>query len=489
MKAKYSYLLSLLLAVMGCEDQLNLAPKNNLTSATYYKTADDAKAALSAAYGQLGLVYRDETIVTPNVVGADDGIPFLTGNANRVAFWNYAIIPANTFVFNIWSQSYIAIQRSNIVIERLPAIPMDETLKARYVAEAKFLRALHYFNLVRFFGEVPLVLNETTTLRNIAVPRNKVDDVYTQIETDLKEIESVLPKNYAGANADIGRVTQGAAKGLLAKVYLTRAGANTGSPFWAQAATKAKEVMDLGGYSLWPNYADVFALANKGGRESIFEVQYITNILGTNFSTGFAPRGAPIVPNNGSGILRVSGSLFDSYLAADRRRNVTFLTSYVSNNTTVNLSTTDSNPANAISFWKLADPTSTVAGNAGKSFPYMRYSEILLIYAEALNEANSAPTAEAYSAVNEVRRRAGLPDLVGLTQSQFREAIYLERRLELCFEGHRWFDLVRTGKLIEAVKAENSFNRNANIQAFNVLLPIPQQERDSNPNLSQNTGY
>jgi starch-binding outer membrane protein, SusD/RagB family len=489
MKAKYIYLLLLLIA-SGCEDQLDLAPENNLTTATAYKTAADAKSAIDAAYSQLGTIYRDENIVTPNIVATDDGIPFLTGNANRVALWNYSIIPANTFVFNIWSFAYIAIQRSNIVIARLPSISMDESLKARYIAEAKFLRALHYFNLVRFFGGVPLVLNETTSVENLEVPRNTVDEVYAQIELDLTEIESVLPKTYSGA--DIGRATQGAAKGLLAKVYLTRAGNTPASPFWEKAAAKAREVIDLGAnYGLWDNYADVFSLANKGGKESIFEVVYITNILGTNFSTGYAPRGAPIVPNNGSGILRVSTQLFNSYLITDKRLPVTFLTSYVNPTTgvTVNLSTTDTNPANATSYWKLADPTSTIAGNAGKSFPYMRYSEILLIYAEALNEANSGPAPEAYNAINEVRSRAGLPDLAGLTQSQFRDSVYLERRLELCFEGHRWFDLVRTGKLVEAVKAENSFNRNANIQEINVLLPIPQQERDSNPNLSQNTGY
>ena len=277
MKLKYILLSILAVVSMACEDQLNLTPVNSLTNTTYYKTADDAKAALSGAYSQLGTIYRDEIIVTPNVICADDGIPFLTGNADRRVLWSYAILPTNTFVGNIWSSAYVGIQRSNIVISRVPEIDMDEPLKNRYVAEAKFLRALHYFNLVRFFGGVPLVTTETTSIVGLNVARATADEIYAQIETDLVDAESILPKGYTGT--DMGRATQGAAKGLLAKVYLTRAGVSAGSPYWEKAASKAKEVMDLGaGYGLWANYSDVFSLANRVGKESIFEILSIVSI-------------------------------------------------------------------------------------------------------------------------------------------------------------------------------------------------------------------
>jgi hypothetical protein len=489
MKLKYILSIIAIGLMTACQPELELAPLGSPASSTYYKTATDAEAAVVGAYNSLRNIYRDEIIVTPSVCAADDGIPFLTGNADRVAMWRYGITPINTFVGNIWSNTYAAIQRSNIILARIPAIQMDETLKKQYLGEAKFLRALHYLNLVRFFGGVPLITDETTSLEGVEVPQAKIDDVFALIESDLKDAEISLPKSYTAGN--IGKATQGAAKALLAKLYLTRAGGSSNAPYWTQAATKAKEVIDAGTYDLWASYADVFELKNRGGKESIFEVLYVTDLAGTNFSTGYAPRGAPIVPNNGSGIFRVSKSLFDGYSPEDKRRDVTFLTSFTNptNNQKIDLSTIISDPARAVSFWKLADLTSKVAGNAGKSFPYMRFSEILLIYAEALNEVNGSPNQEAYAAINRVRIRAGLLPLSGLSKSQFKDAILQERRLEFCFEGQRWFDLVRTGRLVDAVKAENSFERNATIQTFHTLFPIPQREIDANKALIQNKGY
>ncbi|WP_138995042.1 RagB/SusD family nutrient uptake outer membrane protein [Larkinella sp. C7] len=473
----------------ACSTDLDLNPLGSQSVGTYYKTASDAEAAVLSMYGQLRGMYRDEIVVTPNVIAADDGIPFLTGNADRVAMWRYGLISTNTFVGNIWSNAYTGVQRSNLVISRVPAIPMEEATRKSYVGEAKFLRAMHYFTLVRFFGDVPLVTTETTSLENVNAARSSVDEVYKLIESDLKEAETVLPKSYTGNN--IGRATSGAAKGLLAKVYLTWAGANASSPYWAQAAAKAKEVIDSGIYDLWANYADVFDLKNRGGKESLFEVMYITDLAGNNFTTGYAPRGAPIVPSTGSGIFRVSKSLFDSYTAADKRKAVTFLTSYVHPTTkaAVTLSTDDADPARAVSFWKLADITATVSGGGGKSFSVQRFSDILLIYAEALSEANNGPNAEAYAAINRVRVRAGLQPLSGLNRQQFKDAVLLERRLEFAFEANRRFDLVRTGRLLDAVNAETSYGRSPAIKATNVLFPIPQREMDANSALKQNDGY
>lgn len=489
MKATYIFLFVLVGLLAACTPNLDLNPLGSQSVGSYYKTASDAEAAVLSMYGQLRGMYRDEVLVTPNVIAADDGIPFLTGNADRVSMWRYGLISTNTFVGNIWSNAYVGVQRSNIVISRVSTISMDETTKKSYVGEAKFLRALHYFSLVRFFGGVPLVTTETTSLEDVNVPRASVDEVYKLIESDLKEAEIVLPKSYAGNN--VGRATSGAAKGLLAKVYLTWAGATATSPYWAQAAAKAKEVMDMGSYDLWTTYADAFDLKNRGGKESLFEVMYITDLAGNNFTTGYAPRGAPIVPSTGSGIFRVSKSLFNSYADTDKRKAVSFLTSYVNPTTkaTVSLSTDDLDPAKAVSFWKLADISATVSGGGGKSFIVQRFSDILLMYAEALSEANNGPTADAYTAINRVRARAGLQPLSGLSRQQFKDAVLLERRLEFTFEANRWFDLVRTGRLLEAVNAETSYSRSPAIKATNVLFPIPQREMDANPALKQNEGY
>lgn len=475
--------------LVSCEPRLDLTPVGTRSTATYYQTVQDADAAVAGAYSTLLNIYSLENLVTPNTVAADDGVPFLSGNADRRALWSYNLVSTNSLTQSVWTNAYQGIQRCNVAVNRLPGIAMDETLKKRYLGEVKFIRALMYFNLVRYFGGLPLVTTETNSLEDISVPRSSVDEVYTLIQSDLLEAESVLPKNYTGA--DVGRATLGAAKGLLAKVYLTRAGATASSPFWAQAAAKAKEVIDLSSYDLWANYADAYDMKNKSGKESVFEITYLTDILGNWHTTYWAPRNDPRVPSGGFGTIRPTQSLWNLYSDQDKRRDATFLTSYVNptTNKTVSLTIDTTDPALAISFWKLADLTSKLGGGGGKSFPVLRFSDILLMYAEALSEANGGPTTEAYAAVNRVRARAGLAPLSGLSQARFKDAVLLERRLEFCLEGQRWFDLVRTGRLLDAVKAETSFGRAPQIQPYNVVFPIPQREIDANPALKQNQGY
>src|SRR5690606_27676429 len=240
---KYFKLLIIVIFLVSCESKLDLSPKGYIASSTFYKNAADAEAAVVGAYSVLQEVYRNEHILTPNEICADGGIPFLTGGADRIAIWNYSHTSSNLYPGQIWSSAYRGIQFSNIIVDRVPAISMDENLKNQYISEAKFLRALHYFNLVRFFGGVPLVTNETTSLDNVELPRSSVDDVYDLIEADLRDAEPGLPPTYSDDKK--GRATVGAAKGLLAKVYLTRAGSNINSAYWGQAASKAKEVIDL----------------------------------------------------------------------------------------------------------------------------------------------------------------------------------------------------------------------------------------------------
>lgn len=489
MKIRLTFCCLLAGLIFGCQPSLDLSPVNSRATSTFYQTADDASAALTGAYGILQSIYDHENIMTPNAVGSDEGVPFLTGNADRRGLWSYNLVSTNGFFLRTWQAAFTGIQRSNVVIARIPAITMDEQLKKRYVAEAKFLRALHYFNLVRFFGGVPIVTTETTSLENVQVARSSREEVYDLIVADLKEAETVLPRSYPAS--EMGRATQGAVKGLLAKVYLTRAGTDANSASWKLAADKAKEVIESGQYDLWADYADVYALNNRGGKESVFEVLYITDLAGNTHTTYWAPRGIPIVPGNGYGTIRVTKSLWDQYDTKDKRREASFLTSYFNSvsQKSIELSVETPDPAQAIVTWKLADLTSKILGGGGKSFPYLRYSDILLIYAEALNEANNGPTQEAYAALNRVRARAGLAALSGMARDQFRDAVLRERRLEFSYEGQRWFDLSRSGKLLEAVKAETSFGRNPTIQPHHVLFPIPQREMDANSSLTQNPGY
>jgi starch-binding outer membrane protein, SusD/RagB family len=479
--------LGLCLFTLGCQPELNLAPISNKSTATFYKTEADASTALTAAYSVLQTsIYIAETILTPTTVASDDGVPFLTGNADRRALWTYNISTNNTWTSAPWASSYSGIQRANVVINNVPQIKMNTSLRDRYVAEAKFLRALHYFNLVRFYGGVPLVSEEVTILENAQISRASVEEIYKFIEKDLLEAETVLPNAYPVSEA--GHATKGSANGLLSKVYLTWAGTFKGSEYWSKAAAKAKEVIDGGNYDLWQNFDEAFEIKNRGGKESVFEVTYVTDVLGQQHSTYWAPRGAAYVPGNGFGTIRVSKSLWESFSPTDKRISGSFLTNDI-RNPAVKLTVENPDPSLALSFWKLTDLTSKVFGGNGKSFPYMRFSEVLLIFAEALNEVSNGPTSEAYKAINRVRTRAGLSDLSGLSQAQFKDAILLERRLELSHEGHRWFDLVRTGRLLEAVSKEVSFGRNPTIKAHHVLFPIPQREIDANSKLVQNAGY
>ncbi|HTF21622.1 MAG TPA: RagB/SusD family nutrient uptake outer membrane protein, partial [Chryseolinea sp.] len=216
---------------------------------------------------------------------------------------------------------------------------------------------------------------------------------------------------------------------------------------------------------------------------------YLTDVKGHGLGRGYGVRSAPIYPGTGSGIARPTESLYKLYLDTDKRKAVTFITSYVYNSVTTNLSITDPDFTKAVSFQKLWDRSAKTASGEGTSLPILRFSDILLMYAEAANEANGAPTEDAYTALNRVRIRAGLDPLSGLTYQTFKEAVWLERRLELVFENVRRFDLLRTGQLIDAVKAETSFSRNPTIEPFHVLLPIPQQDMDANPALEQNPGY
>lgn len=474
---------SWIIALTSCK-KLDLFPVNNLTRNTYYKTPEDAKAAIGAAYAQLSTIYRGGDFMFIDLATTDDGATF-AGIGDRVPLWNYKITPENQFI-NQYNNSYQTIQRSNIVIEHVPLIPLSDALKAQYIAEAKFIRALSYFNLVRLYGGVPLVTTETKSL-DIDVPRASVDEVYALIEQDLKDAEA-LPVSFPAE--DQGRATKGAAKGLLAKVYLTRAGTTAGSPYWTLAASKAKEVMDLKIYDLWENYADAFSLANKGGKEFIFEIQSKTDVLGSTMGRLYGVRSLPYAGGAGAGTCRVTPSLFNSYESADTRREVNAPTTYTFGGTTYTLSATTTDVTRAVPFAKYLDLTSTT-GIGGKSFPYMRYSEILLIYAEALNEANNGPNAEAYDAYKKVHERADLttPLLSTFDYLTFKNAVWLERRLEFPAEIQRRFDLLRTGRLIDAVKSETSFGRVPEIQSFHYLLPIPQAVINSSPSVEQNPDY
>lgn len=476
MKLTISLLIVVTALLAASCDVFDASPESNFTPDAFYRNADDAKSAVSAVYDLLlsQNLYNQAMwiLMDQSTDDAEWGGGRSTVNQAKNDIDKYTFTPSTTTFYTVWSTCYQGINRANAAIGRIPAIDMDAELRDRLVAEAKFLRGFYYFTLVRLFGGVPLVLQETESLNNLQVARASVDEVYAQIAQDFTDAETVLPLAYTGA--DIGRATKGAAKAFLTKMYLTRGD-------WPNASSKAYEVMTLGaGYDLWSSFSDVFLIANKNGKETIFEIQALGGGFGEgSYMQGYMrPSFDRVNGISGFGDDPVTKNLYEAYRSNDLRRDVT-----------LKLYTSTGTPAAPASITfpcyvgKYKDPTATSNSEGSNNYPLVRYADILLMYAEALNE-QTAGDPDAYDAINKVRNRAGLADLTeGLTQDQFRDSLLLERRLELAFEGHRWYDLVRTNKLIQALNAQNPA---IPVAARHYLYPIPQTERDVNPLLGQN---
>ena len=467
-------------------NKLREDPNSLITTSQFYKTESDARAAVAAAYSTLNsdpaadfpIYGRNLNLLTGN--GSDDQV-FSPSNTNPDvrALGTATYVATNDRLKKSWQQHYYGISRANVAIDNIPNIPIDTALRSQLVREAKFIRALLYFNLVRFHGDVPLILHDPTTVdvNKLLVPRSSKDSVYQQIIADLSDATR-LPKAFTGA--DKGRATSGAAHGLLAKVYVTRRQ-------WSAALTELQQVINGGyGYDLFDNFQDAFQKATKNGKEHLFSVQFETN-LGAKNSTQFVSSGdfnsfnVAVYPGD-----LPSDSLYKLFDENDSRRSVTFFT------TLYNAATGKTVDFGAPRFAKFIDYSLSPLSNqaqSGINYPVLRYADILLLYAETLNEINGGPTADAYTAINRVRSRAHIDNLVtGLNQSQFREAVFLERRKEFIQEGNRWFDLSRRGGtyLYDALK---KLPAKTGAAVKDTLYPIPQSERDLNPLLTQNPGW
>lgn len=475
---------------ISCTD-LEVTPTSFVTEDNYFKTQDDAVASVNAAYASLSLDPGEQSLFGRNLyfltdMGSDYAAAGVSATNPQVrALSSLTHDATNDRVQVAWRQIYAGINRANVSIDNIPKVAGTEAVKTRLVNEAKFLRGLLYFQAVRLWGGVPIVLHEPTSieLESLKSKRASVEEVYTQIISDLKAAES-LPSTYP-AN-DAGRATSGAAKAILAKVYLTRKD-------WPNAIAKSREVINGGyGYALFESFGDIFAKAKKNGKEHIFSVQFEANQAGNGSSgnnfqatsfTGFtATEPADIISD--------VALFYDIYAPGDTRRDVSYAKQLP--NPATGALYTFPKPI----FKKYLDLTNLATpGNVAINVPIVRYADILLSLAEAINE-QGAPTAEAYELINQVRRRAfGKPittpdatvDLVGLTQTTFRAALQEERKKEFVQEGQRWFDLVRWGTLVTEVKKVTAKN---SVSERNNLYPIPQSERNIDPvGLPQNPGY
>jgi hypothetical protein len=514
--------LILSLQFIACKKFLKEEPESIITEDNFFKTQNDAVYAVNSIYyllnaGGTSLQTPYNTLFNTGMDMATDDVDPGPGATNpdvrSLSVLGHS--SSNLRVYELWQQHYAAIKKANVALARIPAIDFDATLKARLLGEAKFLRALYYFNVVRLWGDAPLILDynpTAVTASDYAIEKSPASLVYAQIEKDLTEATAVLPNNYSAPN--VGRATKGAAIALLSKVYLTRASLPLNqTSYYILAAQKALEALspaDGGtgtfGYALQSNYANVFLPAFKNNPEHIFSAQFKSNSQSQGNNQN--PRSIYTLPAK-AGLTGIYAdmvrfykkgtdnyfSIYKLYDPADKRKRVSFVTRFIGPNDGIAYALKIANPAfpndSTPFFNKTWDPSSTaVTSESAANVAIIRYSELLLIHAEAENEANG-PTAAAYSSINKVRNRAGLPDLAGLSKDQFREAVYFERRLELVFEYQRWFDLIRekdaTGNSI-FVKSLVEVGKN-NAQNFQRLYPIPLSELAVNPKITQNPGW
>lgn len=458
-------ILLLALVTAGCGDDFTLlAPESQRNVDNFFDKPGDFEVAINGVYDALQLpgtyggnywmameMRSDNTDQGPDVTGL---------SATIAAINDFKESTISEEVLSMWRDSYVGIARANLLLDRLAGFSMEQDLKDRIRGEALFIRSLLYYNLAMIYGRVPLILDPTTS-PNQEINQTEQADVLQQAATDLEEAAALLPASYTGAN--VGRATSGAANALLGKVYLT-----LGQD--AAAVDALREVVNSGVYSLVDDYADLWGPENENNSEVVFAVQFKAGGTGEGspFTNLFSPSS---FLQNGEGAYRnrPTQDLIDAFSEDDERFGASLAVTYVN---------ADGETVDAPHVIKYrSEPFANF--DADNNWIVMRYAEVLLLLAEALGESD-----EAYSLINDVRARAGLDPIGAGDPGSFDDKLLRERRLELAFENHRWFDLMRFGRTDMVAAAE------ASVEVVNPLFPIPQREIDTSPDvLSQNDPY
>lgn len=478
MKKYWFISFALIISFSSCKKFLQLEPEYVVNTASFYKTEQDFETAIVGSYSELQSLYNAPMIYIGELTTDNAHILWTSPTTSESELDEMRITPSNGFVGSAWNLNYKIITESNTILDNIDKAGLRDALKAQYKGEAEFLRAYAYFNLVRLFGDLPIVTHNFTSPGEIQLydmSRKSVDSVYVIIIDDLKQASSDL-EGVKGLSKS--RASVGAAKALLGKVYLTR-------HQYDEASAVLDDVISGGTYSLQTDYGSLFTNNNNELPESIFEVKYLSGNIGegNSFSSIFTPPSfnAAIFPMNmnGSGRIIPTRDIMNAYEPDDIRRKESIMDSL-----RVRGGTYEPIPYGL----KLVDFTVGIPGDGGINYIALRYADVLLMYAEALNELDR--TDEAYPYINKVRKRANLNDLGGLSKEEFRTAMEKERRVEFLCEGYRWFDLVRTGRAITVI--DDYFKNNGlsfSLTQNELLMPIPQRETDINPNMKQNPGY
>jgi hypothetical protein len=487
----------LLLLTCSCKKFLEEKPTYFVTPDTKFTSVKDAQAFTNAAYQNLQGLLTGQ----PGSYGGNTWnlLEFMTGKSNsdlgQTGFVNFENLSYNNTSFYVdtwWQQMYLGVGASNLAIQKIPevaAVDLSVEEKNNMLAETHTLRALYYFFLVRMYGAVPKVTAPPAGL-DLNLPRTPAKEIYDSIIIpDLLLAEkSTLPWQ-----DNSGRVSMGAVESLLADVYLTYAGAaiKGGDTYYAESAKRSLNVIQNGGYHLFPEYTDMIKPENKNTGEFILQVQFAAAVPAPNPLT-------PLTIPNYSGISKYSdeyGSVYPtpqfiaSYPAGDKRvqEKQFFFTTYpsISTGATVNF-----NGHYIYKWFDVNAVTNTVKSDL--NYTLYRLADVMLMYAEASNRAEGGPNANAVSYVNQIRNRANLAPIGALSQTSFEQEVWLQRYFELCFENKMWFDMVRTQKVHNDVTGNwddfvgHTTVFNATFAEKQLLFPVPKQESDVNPNLLPN---
>lgn len=450
------------LLMTSCGDSFfDLEPASSVTIDKVYKTASDYNVAVIGCYAKLQsqvnfytecCEYRSDNLSL--------GAP-TAGTQDRYDIDHFTEKPSNGILSSYWANFNNNVYRCNLLLDQIDGANFAENLKKQYKGEAMFIRALNYFNMYRIWGGVPATKHVVSAAEALKVARYSDEQMFDLIAGDLKEIvdNNYLPETYS--SADMGRATSGAAKALLGKVYLT-----------FHKWTEAKDILSqlIGKYQLVSPIAKVFDVDNKNNNEIIFAVHFNKEIEGEGHSYWYNL-------TNASDDTNQTSSLLNTFPTGDARKD---LITYVQVEKNVRLMN---------KFYDTKSPTFKTVGN---DQILLRYADVLLMYAEALNEIqyDASEGSLALKYLNAVRQRAGISNLTVKqlpTQEKFRKGILVERQREFPYEGQRWFDLVRMG-FAKSVMAENGVE----IKDYQLLFPIPQQEIEKVGDKSilwQNPGY
>ncbi|MFN0048522.1 MAG: RagB/SusD family nutrient uptake outer membrane protein [Cytophagales bacterium] len=473
-------LVAILCLLAACtNDFLNVPPEGQAKGETFFTTSEDAERSVNAIYGNLrqwSLVgFANLAITSISSDDADKGS--VPGDAGFLDDYDQFRITSTQFLLNdYWKGQYQGINLCNQAIQNIPTIKMDESLKVRLIGEAKFLRALHYFNLVRAFGGVPIVIKLPTTPDELNPTRASKEEIYAQIEIDFNDAAQTLPMAHNAS--DLGRATMGAAKAFLAKVKMYK-------KEWSAVMSLTEQLYGTN-YNLLSDYNSVFRIVGENSPESIFEIQNqtYTSDCGSYCEYSNCQYVRPV----GWGFNTPSTNLENAFEPTDKRKELTFMRAGEITPEGDLIPASSPNPSynQKIYVPQVMEVKNLCGYGYGReqNVRIMRFAEVMLMRAEAANELGQTDTALAN--VNKIRTRAGLAALAITDKEALKMAIWQERRVEMALENDRFFDLVRQGRAGEVLRnSGKSF-----IDNVHEIFPIPQTQIDlSAGKLTQNPGY